>query len=225
MGGAIGQLLPAAVGVALSPLPIVAVVLMLVTPKGRLNGSVFDAGWVAGLGVVGAIVLVVAGGLGVGGGAKPATWASVLKLVLGLLLLLVGVRQWRARPREEEEAATPKWMSALDTFSPLKAAGAGVLLSAANPKNLLLAVAAAAAVAQAGIPTGQQVGAYAVFVVIASVGVAAPVVLALALGDRSRALLDRLKVWMARNNTVIMSVLLLILGVKLVGDAITGLTS
>jgi hypothetical protein len=35
MGQAIGQSLPTAIGITLSPLPIVAVVLMLVTPRGR----------------------------------------------------------------------------------------------------------------------------------------------------------------------------------------------
>ena len=46
MGEAIGQLLPFAVGVAISPLPIVAVVLMLVTPRARSNGPAFLAGWI-----------------------------------------------------------------------------------------------------------------------------------------------------------------------------------
>jgi Sap, sulfolipid-1-addressing protein len=64
-----------------------------------------------------------------------------------------------------------------------------------------------------------------VFVLIAAVGVGAPVVLYLALGDRSRQLLDSMKNWMARNNAAIMAVLFLIFGVKLVGDAISGLTT
>jgi hypothetical protein len=51
--------------------------------------------------------------------------------------------------------------------APSSSAGAGVALSAANPKNLLLAVAGAAAIAQTGIDAGEQAVAYAVFVVIA----------------------------------------------------------
>ena len=54
-------MLPTAVGVALSALPIVAVVLMLVTPRGRVNGPAFIIGWWLGLGIVGVIVLSVAG--------------------------------------------------------------------------------------------------------------------------------------------------------------------
>ena len=220
MGDAIGQMLPAAVGVALSPLPIVAVVLMLVSRRGRSNGPAFVLAWIVGLAVVGAIVLSALGGAGDG---SPASWVSVLKVVLGALLLLTAVRQWRGRARDPSQVETPKWMEAVDTFTPAKAAGAGALLSAANPKNALLAVAGAAAIAGTGIDGGQQAIAYALFVLIATIGVGAPVVVAFAMGDRSREPLDDLKDWMAGNNAVIMAVLLLVLGVKLIGDGISGL--
>ena len=223
MGDAIGQMLPAAVGVALSPLPIVAVVLMLVSRRGRTSGPAFVLGWILGLAVVGAIVLSAAGGAGASDDGNPATGVSVLKLVLGALLLFVAARQWRGRPRDPEQVETPKWMGALDTFTPAKAAGTGALLSGVNPKNTLLAVAGAGAIAGTGIDTGQQIVAYALFVLIATIGVGAPVVLAIVMGDRSRKLLDELKDWMAANNAVIMAVLLLLLGVKLIGDGISGL--
>jgi threonine/homoserine/homoserine lactone efflux protein len=223
MGEAIGQMLPAAVGVALSPLPIVAVVLMLVSRRGRVNGPAFVLGWIAGLAVLGAIVLSAASGADASDGGQPATWVSVLKLVLGALMLLVALKQWRGRPRDPSEVTTPKWMSALDTFTPVKAVGAGGLLSGLNPKNTLLAIGGAAAIAGTGIPAGEQAVAYAIFVVIATVGVGAPVVVSLVMGDRSRALLDSLKNWMGANNAVIMAVLLLVLGTKLICDGISGL--
>jgi threonine/homoserine/homoserine lactone efflux protein len=115
MGQAIGQSLPTAIGVALSPLPIVAVVLMLVTERGRVNGPAFLVGWGIGLALVGAVVLSVAHGANASSHGEPATWVNVLKLVLGLLLLLVALRQWRGRPRAGDEAPTPKWMGALAT--------------------------------------------------------------------------------------------------------------
>ena len=218
-------MLPFAVGVAISPMPIVAVVLMLVTAKGRVNGPAFLGGWLGGIAVVGAILLLVASGGDASENGQAAAWVDWVKLVLGVLLLLVAVRQWRARPHEGEGSATPKWMAALDDFNQAKAAGAGIALSAVNPKNLLLIVAGAAAIAQTGISAGQQAVALAVFALIASFGVGAPVVLYFALGDRSRAILERLKTWMARNNTVIMAMLLLVIGVKLIGDAIAGFST
>ena len=49
-----------------------------------------------------------------------------------------------------------------------------------------------------------------------------PVVVSLALGDRSRDLLDALRGWMARNSSIVMAVLFLVIGAKLIGDAISG---
>jgi threonine/homoserine/homoserine lactone efflux protein len=114
-------------------------------------------------------------------------------------------------------------MGALDGFSAPKALVAGAALSSVNPKNLLLAIAAAAAVAQTGISGGDQAAVWVVFALVATLGVAVPVVIYFALGDRAGHVLGSLKDWMARNNPVIMAVLLLVLGVKLIGDGIAGL--
>jgi threonine/homoserine/homoserine lactone efflux protein len=225
MGEAIGQSLPLAVGVALSPVPIIAVVLMLTTARARANGPAFVLGWLIGLGIVGAIVLALAGPGGASEEGQPAAWVSWLKLVLGLGLVLVAVRQFRGRPRGDEEAPLPKWMGAIDRFGPGQALGGGAVLAGANPKNLLLAVGAAAAIAQTGIAGGQQAIAYAVFAVIATIGVAAPVVIYFAMGERSAELLGRLKGWMRRNSAVILAVVLLVIGVTLIGDGIGGLPS
>lgn len=225
MGEAIGEVLPLALGVALSPMPIVAVVLMLVTRQARVNGPAFVLGWLVGLAAVGALVLAVAAPADASEEGDPATWVGVLTLVLGALLLLVALRQWRGRPRGDEEPDPPKWMGAIEGFTPVKAAGTGVLLSAVNPKNLLLAVGAAVAIAQTGVPGGEQAVAYAVFALIGTIGVGAPVVLYFALGDRAPGLLESLRSWMARNNAVIMAVLLVVLGAKLVGDGIAALSS
>ncbi len=224
MGKAIGELLPSAVGVAISPLPIVAVVLMLLSSRGRANGLAFLAGWVVGVAGAGAILLVVASGAGAHDDGQPADWVSWLKLLLGAGLLFLALRQWRGRPHGGEEPPTPKWMGAVDAFTPPKAGGAGVLLSALNPKNLLLITAGMAAIAQTGIPAGEQAVALVVFTIVASIGVAAPVVIDVSMGGRSAELLDRLKTWLAANNAVIMAVLLLVIGAKLIGDAISGLS-
>jgi len=86
-------------------------------------------------------------------------------------------------------------------------------------------VASAAAIARSSGSADQQAVAYATFVLIATIGVGAPVVIFLALGERSRALLDALRRWMARNNAVLVALLLLVVGVKLIGDGISQLNS
>ncbi|WP_433161809.1 GAP family protein [Kribbella sp. CA-247076] len=100
-----------------------------------------------------------------------------------------------------------------------------MVLSAANPKSALLAVGAAAASAQTGISGGEQAIAYVVFAVIATVGVAAPVAIYVGLGERAGPILDELRVWLGRNNAVIMAVLCLIIGARFVGDAISGFST
>ena len=145
-------------------------------------------------------------------------------LLLGLVLLRLASKQFRSRPRGDEDPVTPKWMGAIDHFTPVKAAAAGVVLAAVNPKNAVLILAGVAAITQTGIPADEQALAYAVFTVIASLGAAVPVVMYFALGERSSGLLDRLRVWMARNNAVILAAILAVIAAKLIGDAISGLT-
>jgi threonine/homoserine/homoserine lactone efflux protein len=222
MGEAIGQVLSFGVGVALSPIPIIGVVLMLGTPRARPNSLAFIGGWIVGLAAAGTIVLLISSGASAGDESQPAEWVNVLKLLLGLSLLLLAFRQWRGRPSSGEQAAMPKWMHTMDAFRPAKAAGFGILLSAVNPKNLLLVVGAAAAIAQTGASAGKQAVALVVFVVIGTLGTGTPVVLYFAMGERSKKLLDELKAWMAQNNAAIMSVICLLIGAKLIGDAIGG---
>jgi hypothetical protein len=115
-------------------------------------------------------------------------------------------------------------MAAVDTFTPVKAVGLAALLGAVNPKNLLLAVSGGAAIATAAPgDTGAAVGASVVFALVASLGVAAPVVVYLATGDRAARILDDLKGWMVAHNAVIMAVLLLVIGSKMIGDGLATL--
>jgi Sap, sulfolipid-1-addressing protein len=225
VGQAIGGSLALAIGVALSPVPIIAVVLILTTRRARVNGPLFVLGWLAGLAVVGALVLGVSGPAGASSSGSPATWVSWVKVVLGLLLLLLAVRQFRGRPKDGEQPHLPKWMATIDDIRPLAACGLAALLAGVNPKNLLLAVGGAASIAQTGIPGGEQAIAYLVFALVGTLGVGIPVGIYFALGPRADKPLVTMKDWMGQNNAVIMSVLCLVIGVKLIGDAISGLSA
>jgi hypothetical protein len=135
-------MLVAAVAIAISPIGIVPAVLLVVSPRGRVSGPAFLVGWLSGIGVVGATLLLLAGDAGASDAEEPARWVSWLKLGLGGVLL--------------QEQATPAWTGALESFSPPKAAGVGALLSGVNPKNALLVAAGMAAVAETGAPAGEQ---------------------------------------------------------------------
>ena len=199
-------------------------VLMLATPRGRSNGPAFLVGWILGIAIVGIIVLVVAGGSATTSSGAPSHGVSWVKIVLGVLLLGVAARQWKGRPKPGTQAEMPKWMKALDSITPVKAVGLGALLSGLNPKNLLLTVGATAAIASTGASNASEAVALILFIVIGSIGVGAPVAIYFGMGDRAAGILASLRDWMTAHNAAIMMVLCLIIGAKLIGDGITGLS-
>ncbi|MEV5173359.1 GAP family protein [Streptomyces flaveolus] len=225
MGHAVGDVLGLAAAVAVSPLPVVAMILILATPRGHLNGALFALGWLVGLAVLGAVMLAIGGPADASTHKQPATWVGALKLALGLLLLLFGARQWRRRPADPSQAQLPKWMAAIDRFSPVKILALGLALSAANLKNAPLTIAAGASISSAGIPVPQQIGTLAVFVVIASLGVLAPLAVYVTMGGRAQKTLGSWRDWAAQHNVAVMAVLFAVLGLKLVGDGISVLAS
>lgn len=225
MGDAIGQMLASAVGIAISPLPLIAVVLMLATPRGRLNGAAFTIGWMVSLGVLVTVVLLIgAGGDASQGAGGPGRWTYWLKLALGLSFLALAVGQWRGRPREGEEAELPGWMRAIDRISPVKAASLGAALAVVNPKNLALGIGGAASIAASGAGSGGRAVAAVLMVLIASLCTLLPLGVYLAGGDRAQAVLDGWRTWLGQHNAAIMTTVLAVLGAKYVGDAISGLS-
>jgi threonine/homoserine/homoserine lactone efflux protein len=217
---AIGQILAPAVGVAISPIPIIAVILMLFTPRASTNGPAFLLGWVVGLSVAALVVFELADGADVASDSDASSGLGWGKIVLGLLLLVMALKQWRSRPRRGEDAELPGWMTAVDHFTPVKAAGTGILLSALNPKNLILTAAAAASVAQSDLSSGDAAVAIGAFVVIASASVGGAVGYRQFGGAHARAHLDEMKSWLSTHNAAVMATILLVLGAKILGDGL-----
>ncbi|WP_370618636.1 GAP family protein [Mumia sp. Pv 4-285] len=222
LSSALGDLLPAALGVAISPIPIIATVLMLMSARATQTAPAFAFGWVLGLTAVVVIVLLVAGPDGVDT-AGSSTTTSWIKLVLGVLFLLLAANSWRKRPRAGAEPEQPKWMASLERTSPLVAIGLGAALAGVNPKNLALSVTGAVAIASNGLSGGEEVTCVIVFVVIGSAFVAGPVLAFLTLGDRMTAPLEALKNFMSDHNAAIMTVLLSVLGLSNLGKGLGGL--
>jgi threonine/homoserine/homoserine lactone efflux protein len=134
--------------------------------------------------------------------------------------LFLALRQWRGRPAEGEQATMPKWMSAIDSVTAGKALGLGFLLSAVNPKNLLMAISAGLIIGGAGLAVGQTVVVIVIFVLLAASTVLIPVVAYLIASERLAGPLDRLRAWLVNNNATIMAVLLLVIGVAVIGKGI-----
>src|SRR5207302_5034229 len=146
------------------------------------------------------------------------------KLLLGLLLLFAAFRQWRARPRPGEEPKMPKWLASIDQFTPARSFGIGAALSAVNPKNFAMSLAAGLSIAQAGLSTGQDAATILIYVALAGSTILGPLIVYLAMGRRATEILGGWRTWLADNNATVMSVLLLVFAVVLVGQGISGLS-
>ena len=223
IGQAVGEVLAFGVGVALSPLAIVAVVVMLVARGGAPAAWMFAGTWVVSLTLASTLVLLLADGADASAAGEPATWVSIVKIVVGLLLVLFGVRSLGERVSGEPETEAPGWMRKLDNVTTAKAASLAVLF-VVKPKNLLLTIGAGIAVAQLGAAPAAQVVGVAAFVALGTVGLAIPLAIHVLMPHRGRELLTRLREWMVSENATIIAVLCLVIAAKLLGDALVSLT-
>lgn len=223
MGTGIGDTLTFAIGIAVSPVPIIAVILMLFSSRARQNGPAFMAGWIAGVFTVTMLVAFATDGAGADSDEGTFDLVNWVKILLGGGLLFLAYRQWVGRPAHGQQAEMPAWMKTIDDFTPGKALGMGVLLSAVNPKNLILAAGAGAVIGQLGLSTADTVGTLIVFTAVASLSIAGPVIYYLVGGQAAARQLEEMKVWLQQNNSVVMTVVLLVLGVALIGKGISGL--
>jgi len=220
MGSVIGEILPLAVGIAISPIPIIAAILMLLSPKAKATSVGFLLGWLAGILVAVVLFTLLSSVLPQQDSSGSSPVSAVIKIILGALLLFLAAKQWRARPAEGQSAAMPKWMSAIDSMTAIKGLGLGFLLSAVNPKNLLLGISAGVIIGDANLSFADAVVVIVIFVLIAGCSVLIPVVAYLIASARMAGPLDRLRQWLVDNNATIMAVLLLVIGVAVIGKGI-----
>lgn len=221
MAGVVGQVLPEAIGIALSPFPIIGLILILFTKQARTNSLAFLVGWLLGLAVVGAIVLALVNTGKITAGEQTTEtgikWGSLL---LGLALIFMAYRQWQKRPKAGETAETPKWMGTIDSIKPGAAFGLGALLSGVNPKNLILNLAAATTIASSGLDSTQQIIVLIIFILISSITIIGPVLYVQIEGAKAEKGLNELKGWLIQHNSAIMTVILLLIGAKLFGQGL-----
>jgi threonine/homoserine/homoserine lactone efflux protein len=220
----IGRLIPMAVGIAISPVPLIAVILMLFSPRPKSNSLAFLLGWALALFVIGGLALLLASTQDLSADTgEPSVLGSIINLALGLLLLWLAVRQWRSRPQAGKETKTPAWMAAINTLTPVKTLGLGALLSGLNPKNLTLNLSAMALISEADITGGQALVALLVFVLLSSLLVGVPIVFYLVGGESVKQTLEKWRAWLAAYGNTIITVILVLLGVRMIVSGIGGL--
>ena len=222
--GVIGDVLPIAIGVAISVMPIVAAVILMTSVGGASKAWAFTAGYfVSVLALTLIIVLVGQQADSASSGESSSTLRSVVQILAGVALLFLSYRNFRNRNVPESDDSGPAWLKTVDKVSAPAAFGLGAASGGANPKNLALIPGAAATIAGTGLSATGIIWTSIVFALIGTCGVAIPLVIPLFAGERKDEVLGSLRRWLTRNSPVIMMVLLFVLGWNLIGKGLTGL--
>jgi hypothetical protein len=216
---ALGEVLPLAFAVIISPMPLVAVITLLLGPRGRANAVAFTAAFA---------VAFFALTLGLSSGSKGTTqndsfFATVFHIVIGFafaaLFFYLAFRSWQKRPKKDQKPVEPKWLAAMDSFGVVKSIGLGALLGVANIKNVPIAIAAASVIGSADMAWSLVFVASAVFAAVSSLAL---IVLTLVGGSHSPRIAGGLasaKAGLIKHNNVILAVLFVILGALQLGRA------
>jgi hypothetical protein len=199
--------------VAASPLPIVAVLIMLITKRARPGSLVMAASWVLGNLLIVSIAVAFAAQI-----PKPRLdpdlgWEGIFTFLLGVGLVTTGLLARRARRRSPGVAATPAWVDSVDNLSPVGGGAVAFLNATTSPKNLALAIASGRLISQSGLRESQMWAAVAFYVLIASLSIVVPVAFYFIGGQRSVATLRRWRALVTANGAAVMEITLLVLGV------------
>lgn len=212
------DVVPLAIAIAASPFTIIPAILLLFTPRARATSLTFLAAWIVAL-AVGVTVFVLLASV-IEGYEETPTWVAWARLVLGAVLIVLGVRQWLSRHTPKP---TPAWMQRIGTATPRRAVRLAILLAYANPKALLLLVAAGLSIGAAELTAGAMAVTIAVFTAVAALTVAVPVLLYAVLGERMLGPLTRVRDWLERNNSIVMAIVITAIGMMLLLEGVSGL--
>jgi Sap, sulfolipid-1-addressing protein len=214
----LGELIPLALVVALSPVSIIpAVLLVLHTDHPKPTGLSFMAGWLAGLAAVTAVFVQVPhliDGLG-----ESPSWAPLARIGIGVLLIALAIGRWVSRN------GTTRPPALLNRLSKITPAGAAVIafgLVIANPKVLVMNAAAGLIIGTTAVGVGVWI-AVALYTALAGSTVIAPILAYVVVGERVDSQLERLRDWMQREHAALTAATLLILGVLLTYTGIRAL--
>ncbi|CAN5322737.1 hypothetical protein BH09ACT6_BH09ACT6_03300 [soil metagenome] len=205
MSELIQQLIPAAMGIIISPLPIAAIIAIVLSPRAKINGAAFAAGSVLVTFVITVVTALTTTGVGSKGGSGNDIIVLVLGIVLSLAFLVLAVVSWRSRPPAGTEAKAPGWLSAIDSMSAAKTFGLGLVMGITNGKNLPLEIKSGAHIGAAHLDAGAVIGISALFAIAGGLAVILATVLAAIGTPAITAGLGRMKTELIAHNAVIMT--------------------
>lgn len=202
--------LPIALGIAASPGPILALMLLLMTPKAISNSYSFLLGWFLGLMLVGVLILqspvLNASTLG------PTLVSGWIRISLGILFLLLSLFLMTNIPKKGEVAAPPKWLEKLDSLGFFQVLIIGFVFSGPNVKNSAMVATGAVSIGEAGLSSHQELIVLILFCLIASLGVLLPHTIFLFFRDSAESVFGKMRVWLLRNRALILMIVLVVFG-------------
>ncbi len=207
-GSLLTTLIPLALVIAISPFSVIPAVLVLQAPRPRPTGLAFLGSWLVGLAALTAAFVASSGALE-GLHNKPPTWASWLRVVLGVALIGFGIYRWLTRHGHTE---SPKWMRSFATLTPRRAVITGLVLVVIRLEVLIMCALAGLAIGSSGLGMAADWISAAIFVAVAASTVAVPILAYVGAGDRLDDAMARLKDWMERNNAALLAVILVLIG-------------
>lgn len=221
MASALGFMLPAAVAAIALSLPAIMIMILLLEPgRDRAPAATFAVGWLASFAAVGTVFLLTADRFNSDPDDERSTWVALLLLAIGLALIAYAGLKFRKRPRRGEAPPESKLKSAVAAITPVRAVGLGAILGGLNPKFLAVIGSFAAELTLTTASGAEQALAMALFIILASAGVLAPLVATRLLGSRADASLSAVGDFMGQYTWLVMVIILAYFGVKLIGDAL-----
>jgi len=202
--------LPIALGVAASPMTIVALMILLMTPRAIPNSYSFLLGWFTGLFLVGGLVIVNPGLNAYT--SSPTPVSGWIRIGLGSLFLIICIFLVKSLPRKGHETRPPRWLEKVDSYGPFQSMNIGLFLSILNIKNAAMVASGAVVISAAGLRFYQEVILLVLFCFIASLGVLLTQAIYLLLRSQAVSFLARSKVWLQRYSSMILMFVLIAFG-------------
>jgi len=203
-----------ALALAVQPWSVLASLLLATSANGLRKVTALVAGWVLALTAVAIATVALYPEVPATASSGPL---SGVELVAGLALAGWLVRR-RRTASGRTASAQPRFMGALDSMSP----GLAFVLGAFLP-NYVFVVAAVSELLQAGLSQGGLGLAALAFIVVASLGVAAPLLVRAARGERSPETFHRWRDWLTAHGSDVGSLVLAVVAVALVVKGLVGL--
>lgn len=221
MWQALGHLLPISVASAVSSVPIMATVLILLSKNSRRSSVPYLVGWVLGIAAIVSGFTMLATFIPESAQGGQLTATAFAQIVIGLALVALAITVWR-RTRGKPAGAEPRWLASVGSLGPWSSFGLGVALNL-RPKSVLLSAAAALSVVGGGLAVAEAAVVIAIYTVLSASTVAIPVIGTILSPVKAEAWLHSTRSWLTRNNRTLTILILFMIGVVIVGNGLTRL--